>query len=219
VIEEDALLKAVIADPDDDAPRLIYADWLDEQGQSERAEFIRVQVALTAIAADDPRRRQLAERERQFATENLLPALPPLLRDWSFHRGFVDRVTYAAADFLRGGADIFRAAPVRHLRLITARGCVAELAGCAHLARLLTLDLSYNFLGNLAIRSLSRCPHLASLTSLNLAHNRLRSTGARALATSPYLASLELLQLGDSPALSEEDRRLLRRRFGDRVQF
>jgi hypothetical protein len=29
---EDALLRAVLADPLDDAPRLIMADWLDEHG-------------------------------------------------------------------------------------------------------------------------------------------------------------------------------------------
>ena len=41
-----AFIAAIKAAPDDDAPRLIYADWLDEQGESERAEFIRVQVEL-----------------------------------------------------------------------------------------------------------------------------------------------------------------------------
>lgn len=36
-----ALIAAVLADPDDDAPRLIYADWLDERGECDYAEFIR----------------------------------------------------------------------------------------------------------------------------------------------------------------------------------
>ncbi len=40
------LLRAVIANPADDAPRLVYADALDECGQHERAEFIRVQCEL-----------------------------------------------------------------------------------------------------------------------------------------------------------------------------
>jgi uncharacterized protein (TIGR02996 family) len=40
------LLAAVLADPDDDAVRLVYADALEEAGQPERAEFIRVQVEL-----------------------------------------------------------------------------------------------------------------------------------------------------------------------------
>jgi uncharacterized protein (TIGR02996 family) len=40
-----ALLRACKADPDDDAPRLILADWLEEHGQSERAAVVRTQVA------------------------------------------------------------------------------------------------------------------------------------------------------------------------------
>jgi uncharacterized protein (TIGR02996 family) len=43
------LLKAVFANPDDDLPRLVYADWLDENGQGERAEFVRVQCELAKI--------------------------------------------------------------------------------------------------------------------------------------------------------------------------
>jgi uncharacterized protein (TIGR02996 family) len=45
----DNMLRAVLAAPEDDAPRLEYADWLDERGQAgdtERAEFIRVQCEL-----------------------------------------------------------------------------------------------------------------------------------------------------------------------------
>lgn len=41
-----AHLAAIRANPDQDAPRLIYADWLEEQGDGARAAFIRVQVEL-----------------------------------------------------------------------------------------------------------------------------------------------------------------------------
>jgi uncharacterized protein (TIGR02996 family) len=44
----DALLKAIIAHPAEDTPRLVYADWLQEQGQEVRAEFIRVQIDIEA---------------------------------------------------------------------------------------------------------------------------------------------------------------------------
>ena len=37
------LRRAIYENPDNDAPRRIYADWLDEHGQRDRAEFIRVQ--------------------------------------------------------------------------------------------------------------------------------------------------------------------------------
>lgn len=39
-----ALLEAIKDNPDDDAPRLIYSDWLEEQGQTTRAEYIRLAV-------------------------------------------------------------------------------------------------------------------------------------------------------------------------------
>jgi uncharacterized protein (TIGR02996 family) len=42
----EALLASVLAAPDDDAPRGIFADWLDEHDEGERAEFIRIQVAI-----------------------------------------------------------------------------------------------------------------------------------------------------------------------------
>jgi uncharacterized protein (TIGR02996 family) len=44
-----ALYAAVFADPADDWPRMVYAHWLDEQGQSDRAEFIRAQLALAGV--------------------------------------------------------------------------------------------------------------------------------------------------------------------------
>jgi uncharacterized protein (TIGR02996 family) len=37
---------AILADPADDTVRLVYADWLEENGEPERAAFIRVQIAL-----------------------------------------------------------------------------------------------------------------------------------------------------------------------------
>ncbi len=44
-------IAAIRADPDDDTLRLIYADYLDETGQAERGEFIRVQVELAGLPA------------------------------------------------------------------------------------------------------------------------------------------------------------------------
>jgi uncharacterized protein (TIGR02996 family) len=43
------LIDAVLSQPADDAPRLVYADWLDEHGVPIRANFIRVQCALASL--------------------------------------------------------------------------------------------------------------------------------------------------------------------------
>lgn len=47
--DEASFMDAIIASPRDDAPRLIFADWLEENGQNDRADFIRVQCDLAAI--------------------------------------------------------------------------------------------------------------------------------------------------------------------------
>src|SRR5262249_46319231 len=48
-----ALLRALLETPEDDALRLVYADWLQENGQAERAEFIRVQCELARLKYPD----------------------------------------------------------------------------------------------------------------------------------------------------------------------
>ena len=54
----DAFLQAVKDDPDDDAPRLLLADWLEEQGEP-RGEFIRVQCLRARLPAPRPPRWRL----------------------------------------------------------------------------------------------------------------------------------------------------------------
>jgi len=44
--DEEALLAAIMAAPADDAPRLIYADWLQERGEESKAEYLRTVVRL-----------------------------------------------------------------------------------------------------------------------------------------------------------------------------
>lgn len=47
--QHEAFLRAIFDAPDDDTPRLVYADFLQENGEEDRAEFIRVQCELAAI--------------------------------------------------------------------------------------------------------------------------------------------------------------------------
>src|SRR5579884_3069679 len=56
LMDDHAFLDRIISNPEDDTPRLIYADWLDEHGFGERAEFIRVQCQLAQKAKYDPAR-------------------------------------------------------------------------------------------------------------------------------------------------------------------
>jgi uncharacterized protein (TIGR02996 family) len=94
-----AFLRAIIDRPDDDTPRLVYADWLDENGDPARAEFIRVQCELGDLPEDDPRRPKLEDREHELLDANeerwvghsgLRSAA---LSEWVWNRGFLRAVT------------------------------------------------------------------------------------------------------------------------------
>src|SRR5687768_3332195 len=56
--DEAALYEAVLANPADDAPRLVYADWLDERGDR-RGEYLRVDLE---VARTQPRGRWFFEK-------------------------------------------------------------------------------------------------------------------------------------------------------------
>jgi uncharacterized protein (TIGR02996 family) len=48
------LVQAIIADPDDDLPRLVFADWLEENGQEARARWIRASCRHARLHHSDP---------------------------------------------------------------------------------------------------------------------------------------------------------------------
>ncbi len=192
-----AFLQAVLDEPDDDAPRLIYADWLEEHGDP-RGEFIRVQCALTRLPLGVPARRELKARERHLEAAHRRAWLGPLYRLaylWGFRRGFAEEVAVRAQDFLADADTFFAATPVRLVRLVNAGRCVADLASCAHLRRLSALHLTDNQIGPAGARLLAESAHLDRLITLRLGNNGIADEGAAALADSPHLERLTTLNL------------------------
>ena len=81
--DRDALLAAILANPDDDLPRLVYADWLEENGDAllgaerssagERAAFIRAQVEAARAEPFGPAARSKCNaRARWRGRENVI---------------------------------------------------------------------------------------------------------------------------------------------------
>lgn len=90
--DEVAFLQAIRETPDDDTPRLVYSDWLEERGDP-RGEFIRFQCELARLPASDGRSRTLKAREQALLNEHgsaWRSMLPPFLRGETFVRGFVE---------------------------------------------------------------------------------------------------------------------------------
>lgn len=88
---EAELLAAIAEAPGDDAPRLVYADLVAEQGDSARAELIQLQLAR-AKTGDEPTAHE-QKLLAKHAAKWLAPILPGLTKDsWQFVRGFLDSV-------------------------------------------------------------------------------------------------------------------------------
>jgi uncharacterized protein (TIGR02996 family) len=68
-MNEKAFLEAIIENPNDDAPRLMLADWLDERGQADRAEFIRLQIRLAQMPEYDRFYQEIYHGRRQEVIE------------------------------------------------------------------------------------------------------------------------------------------------------
>jgi uncharacterized protein (TIGR02996 family) len=97
----EAFLSAIHADPDDDTHRLVFADWLDDHGESDRAEFIRVQVELARLPKKSPNRAALEKREKELEKgyrESLVGELPKRIRT-RFRRGLL-HLSLAAYDLI-----------------------------------------------------------------------------------------------------------------------
>jgi uncharacterized protein (TIGR02996 family) len=195
---DDPFLREISANPEDDTVRLVYADWLEDHGQAERAELIRVQTALADPPEDGDKYRALRAQEAALLDRHGKEWFAPLrkrgVRAWVLRRGLVERVTLSASRFLEHADPLLALAPIHTVHLTGARPLVGELAKCSSLARLSGLDLSGNKLRKADVQALLS-PHLAGLRRLDLSDNPLGPGGVEVLTTCPHLASLRCLAL------------------------
>jgi uncharacterized protein (TIGR02996 family) len=93
--DHDAFIAAICENPDDDTPRLVFADWLDERDRPEQAAFIRAQIDLDRTPAWEPFAVHCKWRRTDWFTGNsfrdTLPAVGGYGVEWhhpAFRRGF-----------------------------------------------------------------------------------------------------------------------------------
>jgi uncharacterized protein (TIGR02996 family) len=145
-------MDAIVANPDDDAPRLVLADQLLEQGEP-RGEFIRVQVEISRLpderweeklALEERRDEVWAAHGRRFLLEDLGPDAD--LDWWVYERGFPVAAFFSADSPV---TMLDRAPLLRQLELpgkLIAGTLLPLLAAgrLPHLRALVCADLSLN---------------------------------------------------------------------------
>lgn len=192
-----ALVAAMVADPADDTVRLAYADYLEENGEGERAELVRVQVELARMNVNDPERRPFVVRNRELLNEHgpawraRLPRLPGI--EWGdFSRGLVEEVHAAdAAAVVKHAGQIFTE-PAVHVLRITRLPEARTLAALPDLNRIRSLRLISSAAHEDTIRDLISSPHLKQLIALDLHGNRAGDDTATDVADGRFPALAEL---------------------------
>jgi uncharacterized protein (TIGR02996 family) len=220
--DESALLAAILAHPDEDTPRLMYADWLQENGQPDRAEFIRIQCDPTADEAAEECAAELEERNRGRWLAGL-PQFPGA--GWEFRRGFPEHLDIPA-ELMLERYDAFARSPwlrflsVHDLHNSTTRDLVSRSWNSQWIEFELQEDpkaqfFVYGYDSTPAVTAVANSPQMLQLRRLQLSIFHLTPEGINALATSrnfERLQEFQVLGYGDSPAFTP-----LRERFGDRL--
>ena len=189
---EPELVAAIVATPDEDGPRLVYADWLSDRGDP-RGELITVQCALAVADRDDrPVHETNRLRDRSSALLDihrpqwLEPVLDIAVGNYTFRRGFIEVIDVLQPDIdaaqLREACPVLRAIKMRQatvddlfqyidaisldeltLYKITDSSMLRRVLDEPRLGRLRRLDLHY----------LSGRPQLAELAKMHLPLHRL----------------------------------------------
>ncbi|QGJ71479.1 Hypothetical protein PBC10988_31840 [Planctomycetales bacterium 10988] len=200
--EPHPLLGEIMNSPLEDGPRLIYADWLEEQGDEARADFIRLQCERAALPPYHPQRQILEDREREllekheFRWRAALDALTSV-ESVRFHRGWIDEIALECRGYLKESWQLFQVCPL--LRGIRPTGISLrwrEFLEFEHPFELTALNLQNQYLDGNAAKSLIQSPLMIQLESLDLRNNLIGSPGLRAFSESDATQNLQSLGMG-----------------------
>jgi uncharacterized protein (TIGR02996 family) len=210
---ERRLRAAIFANPEDDAPRLVYADWLLERGDP-RGEFIQIQCRLGRaiggsgklhpnhpMAGPAPAERALELREQALLREHQKTWIAPIrghVNSWFWQRGFVTRIDVSAKKLVAHAEALFDFTPLRGVYLMSCTPALVKRFG--ELPRVRSLRSLWLVMQRIGAREAEsfHSPHFAQLRELTLQQNPLGDAAVEVLASSTTLHDLRELDLSFS---------------------
>ena len=164
--DAEELFASILAHPEENAPRLVFADWLEENGQEDWAEFIRIQIEVDHIPRAEPRHKELSRRARRllakqkevwlFPFQKLLPGC--LVK---FERGFVSIVKASYSYVFFNAEQLWPLAPIREVQVTDGQRHISELCWLdrpSHVRIRADILASMNHLATVAIDTLPPNP-------------------------------------------------------------
>lgn len=211
--DEDALQRAIVANAAEDTPRLAYADWLEEHGRTEEAEYIRLDLRQHAEGPEG-----LEYAEHTVRCEELWQWLSAHARSpkLKLRRGVTlysakrwecySRRFPSLLNLDHHHVPIFRAAAALEnaFQRLPVRGASIGLISCKELAEFLSLPVAgalevlcvgmHSEHADEAARIIGRCPRLTNLRHLILVFPITRDS-AEELGRSANLSRLEMFSV------------------------
>jgi uncharacterized protein (TIGR02996 family) len=215
VDDREALLEAVFAAPDDAAPKLIYADWLDENGEPAQADFIRFQIDPSSANSPSSRVHLELEKFMRLAEEigcdvEFLPR---------YGDGFPLKTAISVERFCNVSSKWWPRIPVAALETELSILNVDAFIECAYLERVRELALVGEDPHGHILPILVMCESLTQLSILDLSSFTLGIEATEALSKTDLFDGLKELRAPKSMRPNREAGRLLRDRYGDRLVF
>ncbi len=212
-----ALMAAIIAEPDEDTPRLALADWLQEHGDKHdqaRAEFIRLQVQAATLPAGKPRDKleAAAEKLERKHRKAWVAPMVALGSDFTpddyvgFERGllsyqWVHTDKFLLKDWQTPRAEALAAVGVQGLLFHSATKRVSALAASPGVRWV--AEILYPGADDDALAIFGRAPNLAHLSALDLQEVGVTDKGLRTFAEKSNMTRLRELHITPEGALTK----------------
>lgn len=201
---EKDLLAAIYAAPDDDGARVVYGDWLVEQGNP-RGELVQVQARLAMSTTTPAERRKLRTAENKLLKAQMPEIIAPIVAIGERHRKlhkktveqafWVEVTSQVKVELVRGFIDFVRA-PATILFYIDELFEIAPL-----LTRLeIVAEPPVSLPPAIEWEVFSSSRHIQRLRALRINVNFTGDDGARKLAMCSQLSNLEELEVAGSRA-------------------
>src|SRR5262249_48465802 len=177
-----------------------FADWLDEHGEHDRAEFIRLQIALAraSVPASETEAAQKRVDELLFRhRQDRLPGCDGV--DWMvvFRRGVAEGVAIPRGEgetFAEKAVQLFALEPLQEIALDPNPAFWPTFAQIPQLRRICRLRIAHLEAASVAVVAAS--PYLTGLRELDLNGSRIGADGVAVLLQSPLLGHVTSLSLG-----------------------
>jgi uncharacterized protein (TIGR02996 family) len=184
---------------EDSTPHLILADWLEDHGQAERAELVRLQCKLAAWVPDWKERQALIARQDELIATHRDAWLGPLQKLCGrihFERGLAHLTTGPRTFQRKAFQKAFKAekALVESIRIANLPA-LKQVGTVEALAWVPALSLNGLDLTEGSLDPILTSPHLEGLDRLDLANNRLTAKEIERLAAAPLVRNLAHLDL------------------------